>query len=73
MLREAFLPKLLRRVHRDERGAVSLETILIIGAIAIPILIFLIKFGWPRIKNYFNKGLQDLEEGATDAATNRTN
>ena len=50
----------------------SLETILIIGAIAIPILIFLIKFGWPRIKNYFNKGIQDLEDGANDAASNRS-
>ncbi len=43
--------QLLQRVHRDERGAVTLETILIIGAIALPILIFLLKFGWPRIKN----------------------
>ena len=52
---------LLKRVHRDERGAVSLETILIIGAIALPILIFLIKFGWPKIRDYFNKGMEDLE------------
>jgi hypothetical protein len=59
---------LLRKVHRDERGAVSLETILIIGAIAIPILIFLIKFGWPRIRDYFNQGLDELEEGSNDAA-----
>ncbi len=72
MLRESSLGKLLRRVHRDERGAVSLETILIVGAIAIPILIFLIKFGWPRIKNYFNKGMEQLEEGADSAAANRT-
>jgi len=60
--------KLLARVHRDERGAVSLETILIIGAIAIPILIFLIKFGWPRIRDYFNRGLDELEEGSGAAA-----
>jgi Flp pilus assembly pilin Flp len=55
---------LLRKVHSDERGAVSIETILIIGAIAIPILIFVIKVGWPRIKAYFNKGMDDLETGA---------
>lgn len=55
------LRKLLTRVHRDERGAVSLETILIIGAIALPILIFIIKYGWPRIRQYFYKGLTDLE------------
>ena len=53
--------ELLRRVHRNERGAVSLETILIIGAIAIPILIFIIKFGWPRIRDYFFEGMDDLE------------
>jgi Flp pilus assembly pilin Flp len=61
--------KLIGRVHRDERGAVSLETILIIGAIALPILIFIIKFGWPRIRQYFYKGLTDLE-GQTDRVTN---
>lgn len=52
---------LLSRVHHNEKGAVSLETVLIIGAIALPILIFLIKFGWPRIRDYFFKGLEDLE------------
>lgn len=55
--------ELLRRVDRDEDGAVSLETILIIGAIALPILIFLIKFGWPRVKAYFNRHLDELEGG----------
>ena len=59
---------LLREVHEDERGALSLETILIIAAIALPILIFLIKFGWPRIKEFFLQGLEDLEEGAQDAS-----
>lgn len=61
--------KLLRRVHRNERGAVSLETILIIGAIAIPILIFIVKFGWPRIRDYFFEGMDDLE-GETDRLKN---
>jgi Flp pilus assembly pilin Flp len=60
-MKQATLGDLLRRVHRDERGAVSLETILIVGAIALPILIFLIKVGWPRVKAYFNQGLEDLE------------
>ncbi|MBW3540090.1 MAG: hypothetical protein KY476_07465 [Planctomycetes bacterium] len=62
--------KLLRRVHSDERGAVSLETILIIGAIALPILIVIIKYGWPRIYEYFNKGLDDLET-ETERTTNQ--
>ncbi len=59
---------LLKRVHGDQRGAVSLETILIIGAISLPILIFLIKFGWPRIKDFFEQGMDDLEEGSQNAA-----
>jgi len=54
---------LLERVRNDERGSVSLETVLIIGAIALPILIFLYQYGWPKIKGYFNRGLEDLEEG----------
>ena len=59
---------LLKKVHADEDGAVSLETILIIGAIALPILIFLIKVGWPMVKDFFNSGLEELQQGATDAA-----
>ncbi len=58
----ASFKNLLRRVHQNERGAVSLETILIIGAIAIPILIFIIKFGWPRIRDYFFEGMDSLED-----------
>jgi Flp pilus assembly pilin Flp len=54
--------KLIRRIHRDERGAVSLETILIIAAIALPILIFILKFGWPKIRDYFKTGMDNLEQ-----------
>lgn len=60
---------LLRRVHHDEDGAMSLEMILILGAIALPVLIFTIKIGWPKIKNYFNQGLEDLE-AVSDQAKN---
>jgi Flp pilus assembly pilin Flp len=66
-MKSPTLMSLLRKIHRDEGGAVSLETILIIGAIAIPILIFLIRVGWPRIRAFFNQGLADLEQGALDA------
>ena len=58
---------LLWKVHQDEDGSVSLETVLIIGAIALPILIFLLRWGWPRIRGYFEAGLDDLEEGTQDA------
>ncbi len=57
----AGLSGLLQRVHRDQSGAVTVETMLIIGAIAIPILIFLLKFGWPRIRDYFGGGMERLE------------
>jgi Flp pilus assembly pilin Flp len=56
--------RLLARIHRDERGGVSIETILIIAAIALPILIFLIKIGWPRVKGFFDQGMTDLEAGS---------
>ena len=53
--------RLLREVHRDERGQVSIETVLIIAAIALPILIFLYKFAWPRIQTMFNTRLKEFE------------
>ena len=58
---------LLSRVHRDDEGGLSLETILIIGAIALPILIFLIAVAWPRVQAFFEQGMTDLEQGVADA------
>lgn len=61
--------KLARRLHRDQRGAVSIETMLLIGAIVLPVLIFLLRFGWPRVKDYFEFNLDILEvesEAVTD-------
>jgi len=55
---------ILKRIHEDERGGVSIETVLIIAAIALPILIFLIKVGWPRMMTFFNSGMDSLEQGA---------
>ena len=63
----ASLWSLLRKVHQDDAGAVSIETVLIIAAIALPILIFVIKFGWPRVRGLFLKGIDDLEGGASEA------
>jgi Flp pilus assembly pilin Flp len=55
------LSNLLKKIHQDERGAVSIETILVVAAIAIPILIFMMKVGFPYIKEHvFKKGLDDL-------------
>jgi hypothetical protein len=60
-MKKSRLWRILSEVHHDQRGAVSLETILIIGAIALPILIFLIKVGWPRIKGSFVQGMDELD------------
>ena len=59
---------LIKRLHRDERGALTLETVLIIAAIALPVLIVIIKYGWPAIRSYFDRGLQSLEQN-TDEVT----
>ena len=64
--------RFIRRIHNDQRGAVSLETILIIGAIAIPILIFLVKVGWPMVKNMFTSNMQDLEIQSNNLSNNQT-
>lgn len=61
MKRDDSFRGLMRRIHNDERGAVSLETILIIGAIAIPILIFLVKIGWPKVRDMFDNRMEELD------------
>lgn len=61
--------KLLKQIHADEKGSVSIETILIIAAIAIPILIFILKFGWPRIKAFFDEGMDDLDSTRESVVT----
>jgi Flp pilus assembly pilin Flp len=70
MSHKSSLTGILRKLDRDERGAVSFETILIIAAIALPILIFLLRVGWPRIKALWTKGMSDIE-GAQNAATSQ--
>ena len=67
MKRMLAVRRLLTRIHNDEKGGVSLETILIIGAIALPILIFLITVAWPRVKTFFEQGMTDLENGSINA------
>jgi hypothetical protein len=47
---------------------VSLETVLILGAIALPLLVWLLKFGWPRVRNVFDGGSQKLQQ-ETEAVT----
>lgn len=70
MKRDSTLRHLMQRIHRDERGAVSLETILIIGAIAIPILIFLVKVGWPKVRDLFDDNIRELEVESDNLSNN---
>ena len=60
-MKKRSLWSVLQEVHEDEQGTVSLETVLIIGAIALPVLFVLLKYGWPKIKDYFKTGVQDLQ------------
>jgi Flp pilus assembly pilin Flp len=62
------LMKLLRKIHEDENGTVSLETVLIFGAIAMVIVAFLYKVGWPWVKQLFTQGQDDITN-SRDAAT----
>ena len=66
-MKRSSLMGLLRRVHGDEKGSVSLETVLVLCAIAIPVLIVMIKWGWPMIKSYFQSGMQDLQSETNTA------
>ena len=47
--------------REDGVGGFARRHLLAIRLAALPILIFLIKVGWPRVKQYFNQGLDDLE------------
>jgi Flp pilus assembly pilin Flp len=67
-MKQNSLLDLLRKIHEDENGTVSLETVLIIGAIALVVLTFLLKVGWPMIKQFFNQGMDDMQNNR-DAAT----
>ena len=66
-MKNSSLLKLLKKIHEDEDGSISLETILVVGAIALPILIFLIVKAWPTIKAFFNTGVEELTNGANNA------
>ena len=61
-MKKSSLWTLLHKVHKDERGAQTLEVILIIAAIALPILIFLIT-QWDKIKEWVLDQLKKLTGG----------
>jgi len=61
----------LRGVHAEERGAVTIETIMLIGAVAVPVLIFLLRFGWPTMRKAFVDGVSQVHVEADRAAENQ--
>jgi len=52
--------RLVKQIHEEERGAISIETILVIAVIALPVLAFILKVAWPRIQAYWDKGATDV-------------
>ena len=62
LMKKARWFDLFKRLHEDQQGVVTLETILIIGAIALPCLVFLLKYGWPVIRNMFQTQLQEMDD-----------
>jgi Flp pilus assembly pilin Flp len=67
-MKKLSVVELFKKIHEDEDGTVSLETILIIGAIALVILAFLLVSAWPKIKNYFNQNLEELTNAGPTAS-----
>ena len=53
------LKSLLLKIHRDERGAMSVEKVLILAVIALPILIVLFLFR-KTIVEWFNTNASQL-------------
>jgi len=43
-----------------------MRKLLIVGAIALPILIFLLNYAWPRIREFFDDGMEQLETESRD-------
>ena len=58
------LQKALKRLHSDETGAMSVEKVLILALIALPILIVLFLFR-EKIMEWFNGQEQQLKDPGT--------
>jgi Flp pilus assembly pilin Flp len=58
---DAKMKNLLKRLHRDDAGAMSVEKILILALIALPILIILLLFR-TKISGWFNDQASTLEQ-----------
>jgi Flp pilus assembly pilin Flp len=61
--------KKLRSLHRDERGADMVEYILIVAAVALPLLAFIIFF-WKQIREWVTDLWTDVKEEAEEGMNN---
>ena len=67
-MKDAIVEK-LRSLHRDERGADMVEYILIVAAVALPLLAFLIFF-WKQIKGWVTSLWEDVKDEAEEGMNN---
>jgi Flp pilus assembly pilin Flp len=58
----ARLARNLRRLHRDQRGADMVEYILIVAAIALPLLGVVVWF-WEDISSWVKEQYEDIKSG----------
>ena len=65
-MRKKIIEK-LRALHRDEQGADMVEYILIVAAVALPLLAVIIWF-WKDIKDWAVSMWEDAKESAEDGA-----
>lgn len=62
---ESEMARPFKRLHADRRGRAMIEIILILGAIALPLLIVLIVFG-SKIVGWVSEFWGQTESGAED-------
>jgi Flp pilus assembly pilin Flp len=62
------LKRLVKGLHEDTSGKMSVEMILLIGLIALPIVIFLILFK-EKVIGFFTKQSQNLQDPTQNAPT----
>lgn len=44
----------------NRRAAISVEVVLLLAVIALPVLIFVVKWGWPAIRDHFSDGARQV-------------
>ncbi len=66
------MPRQSSHERSSRSGHVTIESVLVIAAICLPILVFSVKIGWPRIRNGFLNQERKLEQQVGDATSGVT-